>query len=344
MSEDGRLRAGRAIAETVARAWRPEVATSPSSEGLADLVPLLVRGGVGALAWRRIRQSEAARWVGFRPLRQVSRFNALEAALQRRALRDAVSALGAAGIAALLGKGLAAAALYAEPGLRPAGDIDLYVPAAQAAAARAALADLTGAAIDLHEGAAELDDRRWDEVFERSTTIAVDGVPARTFGREDHLRLMALHMLRHGAWRPLWLCDVAAAAESAAGLDWDRVLGGHRRRADAVVCALGLAQELLGARLVEAPAAVRSRRLPRWIVPAVLQQWGDPRLEPQSRRRPFVAELARPARMLTALVQRWPGAVEATLNVGAPFDDVPRLPFQLLECVRRTALFVQRAH
>jgi hypothetical protein len=36
--------------------------------------------------------------------------------------------------------------------------------------------------------------------------------------------------------------------------------------------------------------------------------------------------------------------VEATLNVGASFDDVPRLPFQLLECVRRTALFVQRAH
>jgi hypothetical protein len=80
------------------------------------------------------------------------------------------------------------------------------------------------------------------------------------------------------------------------------------------------------------------------MAPAVLEQWGDPRLEPQSRRRPFAAEPARPARMLSALVQRWPNPVEATLNVRAPFNDVPRLPFQILECVRRTALFVQRAH
>src|SRR5207245_11680175 len=97
-----------------------------------------------------------------------------------------------------------------------------------------------------------------------------------------------------------------------------------------------------GARLEGPPAAAHSRRLPGWIAPAALQQWGDPRLEPQSRRRPFAADLARPPAALAALGRRWPNPVEATLNVRAPFNDAPRLHFQLLECVRRTARFALR--
>jgi len=336
-----RLTAGRAVAEMVAGAWRVERPSVPSPcEGAAELVPLLIRGGVGALAWRKIQLSGVAGEPSFRPLQDAYRLNALQAAVQSHALRDVVAALEAAGVAALLGKGLAAARLYPETGLRPAGDIDLYVPAQDVPVARSVLANVP-AAIDLHAGAAELDDRRWDDLLECSVPIAADA-GVRTFGREDHLRLMALHMLRHGAWRPLWLCDVAAAAEFVAGgFDWDRLLGGDRRRADAVACALGLAHELLGARLDGAPAAMRSRRLPGWMVPAVLRQWGDPRLEPQSRRRPFAADLARPAAALAALVRRWPNPVEATLNVRAPINGVPRLPFQILECVRRTARFAR---
>jgi hypothetical protein len=220
--------------------------------------------------------------------------------------------------------------------------VDLYVAPGHTSAARAARANVTGVSIDLHDGAPDLDDRAWSDVFARTDELDLDGATVRTFSREDHLRLMALHMLRHGAWRPLWLCDLAAAVESREGLDWDRVLGGDRRRADAVVCALRLAEDLLGARLAEAPVVVRERRLPRWLAPAVLRQWGDPALQPQSRRRPFAVEPRRPAATLTALVRRWPNAIEATLNVRAPFNDAPRLPFQLLECVRRTAHYVQR--
>jgi len=233
-----RLSAGRGIAGVVAGAWRAEPSPLPWSEEFAALVPLLVRGGVGALAWQRIRRSEPAPSSRLRELQDAYRFNALQAAVHRRALRDVAVALQAAGIAALLGKGWAAACLYPEPGLRPPGDIDLYVPGGDVPAARAVLEDVP-VAIDLHAGAAELDDRPWDDLIEHSDGIAADGVEIRTFGREDHLRLLALHMLRHGAWRPLWLCDVAAAVESASdGFDWDRVRGGDRRRADAVAASL----------------------------------------------------------------------------------------------------------
>ena len=46
---------------------------------------------------------------------------------------------------------------------------------------------------------------------------------------EDQLRQLCLHLLRHGACRPLWLCDVAVMLESLPGdFDWDRCLGGDR--------------------------------------------------------------------------------------------------------------------
>jgi len=337
--------AGRDVALSVAGAWRP--APPPlraSSERLADLVPLLVRGGVGALVWRRVRLSELTPSPRLRELQEAHRLNVLQAAVQQRALRDAVVALASAGIDPLLGKGWAMARLYPERGLRPAGDVDLYVRPDEVEAARAALDRSAVGGVDLHSGVAELDDRRWDALCGRSVRIAAGEAPVRTFAPDDHFRLVALHMLRHGAWRPLWLCDVGAALESTASpLDWDRVLAGDPRRARAVGCAARLAQELLGARLDGAPAAVREARLPRWVVSTVLRQWGDPRLEPQSRRRPFSADVKQAGAMLEALVQRWPNPIEATLNVGGPFNDLPRLPFQLAECVRRTAGFAGRA-
>src|SRR5205085_7561887 len=99
---------------------------------------------------------------------------------------------------------------------------------------------------------------------------------------EDHLRLLSVHMLAHGAWRPIWLCDVAVALESSRSqFDWDRFLAGNHFVSDCAVCGLGLAARLLGASLEGAPAAVAERALalPRWLRPAVLRAWetGGPR-------------------------------------------------------------------
>lgn len=43
---------------------------------------------------------------------------------------------------------------------------------------------------------------------------------------EDHFRLVAIHLLSHGAWRPLWLCDIAAMLEDLPqDFNWGRCLG-----------------------------------------------------------------------------------------------------------------------
>jgi len=128
--------------------------------------------------------------------------------------------------------------------------------------------------------------------------------------------------------------NAAVALESRPeDFDWDRLVSGERRRAEAVACALGLAQELLGARVEGTPVA--GRRLPPWLVPAVLRQWGSG----SGWREPMSLFLRRPAGVLQELRRHWPNPIEATVGVGAPFNGFPRLPFQLASAAVRVARF-----
>jgi hypothetical protein len=151
-------------------------------------------------------------------------------------------------------------------------------------------------------------------------------------------------MLREGAWRPLWLCDIAATVESLpANFDWDACLLKNRRLADWVICAIKLSEQLLGADISRTPAAQRTRGLPRWLVPTILREWES--LLPamlKRHRAPMVRHLHHPAEFLKALYNRWPNPIEATVSVRGPFNALPRLPFQLGNCLARTVKFTAR--
>jgi hypothetical protein len=90
---------------------------------------------------------------------------------------------------------------------------------------------------------------------------------------------------------------------------------------------------LLGARLDHATLREAAERLPGWLLPAVLRQWGE-RYE-RFTDRPFAMTLRHPADVVASLRRRWPNAVETTMFVGAPFNDLPRLPLQLAYCAVR---------
>jgi hypothetical protein len=328
-------------------AWR---ATPPAAElseaERAVVAPLLLATGGAGLLWRQIPDPDwRASPTGFE-VRQACRLSSLHAALHESRIERAIALCRSAGAEPFLGKGWAIARLYPTPGLRPYGDIDLYVSPDRCDLARAALARPEGGecAVDLHEGFAELDDRRPEELKARSQVVRLGAVDVRCFGPEDHLRLLCLHTLRHGAWRPLWLCDVGAALESRPpDFDWAYCLGGDRRRSDWVACALALAHQVLGADLAGVPRAVRERAVPSWLVRAMLEQWGTAGFEPHGTRVPMIETLWSPSRMVKALRARLPNAIEATVGVGGPFNSLPRLPYQLGECVRRTVRFALRA-
>jgi Uncharacterised nucleotidyltransferase len=335
---------GRQIGRVLRGAWRAR----PDAAGLeaADLLeasPLLLRRGSAGLAWWRARSSGVPT-PALQPLHDAFALHALHASVIEAKIPAAFGRLRARGVEPLLGKGWAVARLYPAPGLRPYGDIDVYVRPRDEPAARSALGEAGGEAlpVDLHGGLAELDDLPFGDVFARSRMVRLGGSDVRVFGVEDHLRLLALHLLRHGAWRPAWLCDLALLVENRPrDFDWDVFLAGDAVRTDAAACALRLAEELLGADLAGAPARIRRRALPRWLAPAVLRQWSDARFEPHGTRAPMAVELRRPWALPRALRARWPNPVEATLRRRGPFNDLPRLPFQVAECLCRTLRFVR---
>ena len=335
---------GRQLARMLRRAWRARC--DPEGLDVADLVdasPLLLRSGSAGLAWWRA-QTAGVTPPTLKPLHDAFGVHALKAAILEAKIPAAFARLRARGVEPLLGKGWAVARLYPRPGLRPYGDIDLYVRAEDGPAARAALDEpgANGLPVDLHCGLAELDDRRFEDVLARSRTVRLGDAEVRVFGPEDHLRLLALHLLRHGAWRPVWFADVALILETVPpDFEWACFMSGDGARTDAAVCALRLAHELLGASLEGVPAPVRERRLPRWLVPAILRQWGDVGFEPHGTRTPMAVELRRPRGLLRALRARWPNAVEATVGRRARFNGLPRLPFQIGECFARTLRFAR---
>jgi hypothetical protein len=336
------LEKGRRVAALLFGAWRASPpALALAAAEVSTIAPLVLGTGAGGIAWWRLRSAGLSALPETEPFHQAYRLHTLEGAVQEGRLPEAFSRLRTAGIEPLLGKGWAVARHYPESGLRPYGDIDLFVPEAAHAAATAALhrAGEPPLSVDLHAGFPDLDDRPPAELFARSRTAALAGVEIRTFGPEDHLRLVSLHGFRHGLERPLWLSDVAALVEARPpDFDWDYFRRGDDRRGDAIAGALGLASRILGADLAGAPADVASRPLPRWLEPAVLRQWG----RGSARRRALEQYLRLPLATLRELPRHWPNPLAATMGLGAPFNELPRLPFQLVYAGARGVTALRR--
>ena len=332
---------GRRVAQLLAGSWQqspPACAVSPRE--LDELTPLLLSVGAGGLAWCRVRQEAARRTPAAQQLQQAYRFQALAAALHAHHLKAVIPRLRSAGIEPVLVKGWAMSRLYPEPGLRPFSDLDLCVLPEQYEKAGAALADSESQAgnVDLHLGFGNFDRRQTDEMFARSHLVRLDDLEIRVLSDEDHLMFLCLHLLRHGAVRPLWLCDIALMLEARAkDFDWQRCLGHSRQQADWVACAIGLAHQLLGAKIEETPIARRAETLPRWLVPAVLKAWGTPFHSLGQ----LAVHLRHPVNqlgeLLRALPHHWPNPIEATMTLKGSFNELPRWPFQIGHVLSRAA-------
>jgi hypothetical protein len=254
--------------------------------------------------------------------------------VHEHALQALFEALRSAGVEPILIKGWAVARLYPAPGLRPYGDFDIVVRPEQYGAAAAVIKDvkIEKCFVDLHRGLRRMNDQSLDALYARSQTARLGEIDIRILGAEDHLVVLIRHFLGHNAWRPLWLCDIAAALESRpSDFDWDHCLSGHRRRAGWVACTVGLAHQLLDANIEATPVSGRAQHLPNWLVPAVLRQW-DRCMGPGERGRVvhYIASHWRdPTQIMREVRERWDMPIAATVALGGPFNEFPRLPFQL---------------
>jgi len=335
---------GELVAAFLAGAWRLKPpAFNLASGDLETLAPLLLRSGAAGLAWRCLSGGELRDSAAATELRQAYRLYTLQSPINKNKIRKVFTTLSAANVEPILIKGWAAARHYPEQGLRPYGDIDVCVRKEDYRKARQALMILepTKFRVDLHAGFKRFGIKEEEQLYARSERVDFDGTEVRILGAEDHLRVISFHLMREGAWRPLWLVDVAAALESRdRGFDWDYCFG-ERLQARPVISAIALASLLLGAKIDDIPEAERFGQNPRWLVSTVLNEWGSAKPSMTRRHdRPMIGHLRQQGDVLAGLRDRWPNAIEATTNMHGPFNELPRFPFQIGNSLWRIGAFL----
>ncbi len=351
MDSDVRGSRGVLVARALQGAWRdlpPPLSISEAE--LISVAPMMLASGAGPLTWWRLRDSPLAQLPVMRELQEAYRMQVLRYAVREREIERLVELLQSIDAEPVLCKGWAAARLYPDMAVRPLGDIDIFVKPAQVPRARAALHDLRlgrGAAIDFQESATlALYRADVQTMYDRACTVAMGDVPVKVLSPEDHLSMLCVHFLSHGAWRPIWLCDIAAAMERITeSFNWETCLGEDQRRAGWILSALACARQILGAQLATPPSDLLHRSTaPRWLVPTVLKQWDVP-YEPMSNgltgfTAPMATYWRRPRGVWSALRERWPNPITATIRLEGPLNNLPRLPFQLAYAALRCQQFL----
>ena len=338
---------GQLVADFLAGSWRAKQA--PLDMSLSDLeraTPLLYNSGGAGLAWWRIRETGLRDTPSGELLHQAFRLLALQANIHQTKIQKIFQLMRVEGVDPILLKGWAIARLYPQPALRPYGDIDLLVRPQDSGAANRVIGSeaARGCWVDLHTRLFELADSSAEDLFARSELIPCGLEQVRVLSPEDHFALLAIHLLKHGAWRPTWLCDLGLLLESmTSDFDWDLCLGKSKRRANWILSAVGLGHALVGAEIGNEAIAARARRIPAWLAPSVLKEWETPFAldqPPMNHRAPMRSYLRHPRGLFGDLANRWPNPILATVSVNGHLNTLPRFPYQLANCLMRTARFI----
>ena len=228
------------------------------------MVPLLVATGAAGLAWRttKLRPDLVS---AAEPLRQAWLLEVGRDALRDEMVAALAAAAEAKGIEVLIYKGWAAARSYPGPGLRPSGDIDVIVDPADVPGAQEIASTIPRLVLDIHAtpppGVGSV-----GALLARADRIPVDGATIAVPSAADHVLMTAWHMFKHGGWRPLWLCDVAAMLETA----FDFATPVDEPFASYWSVAAGLSASMLGAH-------TEPRTAPEWVRRTVTEEWGSMR-------------------------------------------------------------------
>jgi hypothetical protein len=325
---------GLLVARVLTGAWRLRpLERMPADRDLQRVVSVLRPSGAGALVWWKIRSSHDHSISLIDSLNKVRLEYAAQAIQYEEQLLDIFRSFTSLGIRAILLKGWSVARFYPATGLRPLGDIDLLVADSERNLAQEAIRQLKCKRfpVDLnHDEFPRFGESSFEQLYDRSEQSNLQDSAIRVLCPEDHLRLLCLHFLKHGGWRPLWLCDIAAALEKLpVTFSWNRCLGCCDRYAEWIACTIEVARELLGAQ----PAVELSfhrRTIPRWFLSAILKEWSFCRSPTRPRFSQLIpGQLRNPALLLKELRLRWPNAIQATVDTHAPLNSYPRALFQV---------------
>jgi len=314
---------GRILSQLHWQCWRedpPPLEVEPS--GLIAVLPILIRSGSVGLVWPRLRGQLDQYGAVAMALEDAYQAQVAHNEVCQREIVRAVTRLREAGIEPVLIKGWTNARLYPKHVVRPAGDIDLWVPQSSFVEASRVLSKgedyESDVGIDLH-GDAHWGDSIPFDLLNGAQEVMIVGEHVHVPCYEDHLRLLGLHLLAHSASRPLWLCDIALLLESLhTDFDWGRCLGPHDYRASWIRTTIELARQVVGAEEANlVPALAGSDPLPIWLISTVMHNWEYPPTMPNAA---LFELIASPKSICSIFKRRWPDPIIATVRCQVPFD------------------------
>lgn len=267
-------------------------------------------------------QSQAAGW------------DLLARKVQRITTARAVSIFRTYGIDGVVIKGLAAHLSYPDHHFRNSVDVDIAASPTEDMVALAAVSSANvDINIDLHRGLRHLDTVAWDDLFENSRLIDIDGTLIRMLRPEDHLRVLCVHWLNDGGANRERLWDVYyAVANRPADFDWDRclnIVSATRRRW--IICAIGLAHKYLDLNIDDLHFADEAKDLPRWLIKTVEKEWAsDVRLMPLQM---FLDDRKQLWKQVKKRIP--PNPIESIIETEGSFDSRFRIHYQIIAGTKR---------
>ncbi|HZS46322.1 MAG TPA: nucleotidyltransferase family protein, partial [Blastocatellia bacterium] len=243
----------------------------------------------------------------------------------------------------ILYKGWSASQFYPEAALRPYLDFDLIVPVNQYKRVTELIASNGIRNFDLeHYELNRFDSRSYDELLDRSELINLGDIQIRVPCVEDHLRLLCIHLLKHGGSGPLWLCDIAAVVESISGeFDWNRFLGNRIRQANWVAYTIELAHRILGAQIDHTPVPSMAKKIPLWMERSIIKDWSTPRRILHIHDTLMIESLKSGA-FFSALRLRWPNPIEAAVIYNGSFSRLTTPAHQFRLCASQAIKFAAK--
>jgi len=264
----------------------------------------------------------------------------LAAIANRTRVSSVFSAFLNAGSDPILLKGWSIERFYADGHLRPSTDIDLLLPNTSPEIS-AILAGLPrSVAIDAHFGPRLLDILSFQDLFERSYTLELNGVPIRVLADEDNLRITSVHWLTDGGVNKERLWDIFYLVKNRReGFDWERSLESNGPiRKTWVMAAIATARDYLDLDVSGLPEEVKEFKLPGWYEQTLAKEW---RLGVYPRRI-LSTVIFRPTLLFEQLWRKLPpNQIAATIDTETPIDDTSRIPAQIKSLTKKAGSFAR---
>ncbi|MDI1241981.1 MAG: hypothetical protein PSX80_08695 [bacterium] len=244
-------------------------------------------------------------------------------------------------LALILIKGWSISRFYDSGHIRVSNDVDLIFCPRDEATVSEVIANLDlPVAIDAHFGPRHLDILPFENLFERSYTVQLNGVPIRVLADEDNLRITAVHWLTDGGVNREKLWDIYYLVKNRKeGFDWERCLESNGPiRKTWVMAAIATARDHLDLDVSGLPEEVREFKLPRWYEQTLEKEW---RLGIYPRRI-LSTVVFRPKLLIEQLRRKLPpNRIAATIDTETLIDDSSRIPAQVESLTKKVGPFAR---